>query len=135
MQRLIWIIIPCVFVLGFIIGESRAQKSVLLSSKSPHQVAIMTSDIEKSAAQWAAVFGMETPKSSLTQPLEEAQTRYRSNPTQGRAKLAFIRLDNLSIELIEPVGGPSTWKEHLDERGESVHHLAFRVEGIDEHIE
>ena len=37
-----------------------------------------------------------------------------------------------SLELIEPIGGPSTWQEFLDERGEGVHHIAFFVEDTDQ---
>ena len=39
-----------------------------------------------------------------------------------------------SFELIEPVGGPSTWKEHLDTKGEGVHHIAFRIKGMVEQV-
>jgi methylmalonyl-CoA/ethylmalonyl-CoA epimerase len=41
-------------------------------------------------------------------------------------------MGQVSLELIEPIGGPSTWREFLDERGEGVHHIAFTVEGTDE---
>jgi methylmalonyl-CoA/ethylmalonyl-CoA epimerase len=36
--------------------------------------------------------------------------------------------------LIEPVGGPSTWQEFLDENGEGVHHIAFRIKGTEQVI-
>jgi 4-hydroxyphenylpyruvate dioxygenase-like putative hemolysin len=41
-------------------------------------------------------------------------------------------MGQVSLELIEPLGGPSTWKDFLDEKGEGVHHIAFMVEGTDE---
>ncbi|MGB9863938.1 MAG: VOC family protein, partial [Candidatus Saccharicenans sp.] len=44
---------------------------------------------------------------------------------------AFFRLKNITIELIEPVGGPSTWREFLEQHGEGVHHLAFEVKGME----
>jgi 4-hydroxyphenylpyruvate dioxygenase-like putative hemolysin len=75
------------------------------------------------------------PKVIITDPAEKAHTRYRGQPTQGRAKLAFFQLGSqVSLELIEPVGGPSTWQEHLDKHGEGMHHIAFRVKGMDEVI-
>ena len=37
-----------------------------------------------------------------------------------------------TLELIEPIGGPSTWQEFLDEKGEGVHHIAFMVQGTDD---
>ena len=47
---------------------------------------------------------------------------------RNRAKLAFFQLGQVSIELIEPFNGPSTWQEFLDEKGEGVHHIAFEVD-------
>ncbi len=39
-------------------------------------------------------------------------------------------LGQVTVELIEPLGGPSTWQEHLDAHGASVHHIAFEVQGM-----
>jgi len=56
----------------------------------------------------------------------------RGKATDARAKLAFFQMgEQLSLELIEPIGGPSTWQEFLDTHGEGVHHIAFRVKGTD----
>jgi 4-hydroxyphenylpyruvate dioxygenase-like putative hemolysin len=44
-------------------------------------------------------------------------------------------MGQVSLELIEPIGGPSTWREFLDQRGEGVHHIAFVVRDTDEVVE
>ena len=49
----------------------------------------------------------------------------------AKAYLAFFQMGSLSLELIEPVGKASTWKEFLDEHGEGVHHIAFLIKGMD----
>jgi methylmalonyl-CoA/ethylmalonyl-CoA epimerase len=98
------------------------------------QIGLIVRDIEATARAYAALLGVDVPAWSLTGPLEEAHTRYRGEPTAARAKLAFFRLGNLQIELIEPVGGPSTWREFLDTHGEGVHHIAFTVEGMQEQV-
>jgi len=96
------------------------------------QAAVVVRDIEKTAKDFAAVLGVSVPKVIITDPAEKAHTRYHGQPTQGRAKLAFFQLGSqVSLELIEPVSGPSTWQEHLDKRGEGMHHIAFRVKGMD----
>jgi len=41
-------------------------------------------------------------------------------------------MGQVDIELIEPIGGPSTWQEILDEKGEGVHHIAFTIKGTDQ---
>lgn len=97
------------------------------------QVGIIVHDIEKSIDQYVQVFGLsERPNVIVTGPLEEAQTVLRGESTPARAKLAFINMGQVQIELIEPDGNPSTWQEHLDTHGESVHHIAFQVKGTDQ---
>ena len=57
---------------------------------------------------------------------------YRGKRTNARAKLAFFKFDNIVLELIEPIGGPSTWKEFLDNNGVGIHHLAFNFKSFEE---
>ena len=94
------------------------------------QIGIVVSDIEAKAKAWADVFAMPVPEVRLTDPLELAPTRYCGEPSPGRAKLAFFHFENLDVELIEPVGGPSTWRDQLEAHGDSVHHIAFRIQAM-----
>jgi methylmalonyl-CoA/ethylmalonyl-CoA epimerase len=96
------------------------------------QVGLVVRDVERSLAAYSQVFGLPKPEVILTDGQEIAHTRYRGEPTDARAKLAFFDMGQVSLELIEPIGGPSTWQEFLDERGEGVHHIAFFVEGTDQ---
>lgn len=95
------------------------------------QVAIVVRDIEKAAKAYAEVFGVPAPEWVITDPEEKAHTKFHGKPSKGRAKLAFIPMGGVTLELIEPVDGPSTWKQFLDEHGEGVHHIAFRIKGMD----
>jgi catechol 2,3-dioxygenase-like lactoylglutathione lyase family enzyme len=96
------------------------------------QVALVVRDIERTARAFAEVFGMEVPAVRVTETADQTQIRYRGRPTAGRAKLAFFQMGQVSLELIEPFGGPSTWQEALDAHGEGVHHIAFRVGNMKE---
>lgn len=84
-------------------------------------------DVAATAKRFADVFGLPVPSIHTTDELAKTNMRYRGNPSEARAKLAFFNMGSLSLELIEPVGGPSTWKEFLDKKGEGVHHIAFEV--------
>ena len=77
-----------------------------LGSRVVCQIGLVVRDIERSARAYADLFGVEVPDWVLTDTQEKAHIRYRGQPTPGRAKLAFFQLDNISLELIEPVGGP-----------------------------
>lgn len=99
----------------------------VLDPKSFCQVALVVRDIEHSRHRYATLFGVAPPDVITTDPAEKARTRYRGQPTLAQAKLAFFELGHVQLELIEPIGGPSIWREHLSRHGESVHHIAFRV--------
>jgi catechol 2,3-dioxygenase-like lactoylglutathione lyase family enzyme len=97
------------------------------------QVGIIVKDIEKTLDGYVDVFQLEKrPAVQITDGPEKSNMKYRGNTSNAVAKLAFINMGQLDIELIEPVGGPSTWKEFLDEHGEGVHHLAFFIKGTDQ---
>ena len=96
------------------------------------QVGLIVRDIEKSAEAYSQVFGISKPPVIITDKPEIAKTEYRGEPTNAQAKLAFFQMGQVSLELIEPIGGPSTWKDFLDEKGEGVHHIAFTIQGTGE---
>ena len=105
-----------------------------LGTTTVTQVAIVVRDIEAKARAWAHVLGLPMPAVIVTDPVELAQTEYRGQPSPARAKLAFFQLGQVSLELIEPIGGPSTWQEHLDAHGESLHHIAFQIQGMQDKL-
>lgn len=96
------------------------------------QVAIVVRDIEQAIDHYSRIFGMDKPPVIITAEYDQARTNYRGNPTEGRAKLAFFHMGQVDIELIEPFNGPSIWQEFLDEKGEGVQHIAFRVKGTEQ---
>ena len=98
------------------------------------QVAITVADIETKAKAWADLLGLPVPEIIITDTVEVAQTEYNGKPTPARAKLAFFQLGQVDLELIEPIDGPSTWKDQFDRHGESLHHIAFEVNGMQEKV-
>jgi catechol 2,3-dioxygenase-like lactoylglutathione lyase family enzyme len=99
-----------------------------LTGRPVCQVGLIVRDIEKSRAAYARVLGVDVPDIIISGTQAEANTEYRGGPTEARAKLTFFQVGQVSIELIEPFNGPSTWQEFLDEKGEGVHHIAFEVD-------
>lgn len=104
--------------------------TVLPENRIVAQIGIIVRDVEKSAEVFARFFGIDVPSWSWTDGPEKSKSQYRGKPTAARAKLAFLKLGNLDIELIEPDAHPSTWREFLDSRGEGVHHIAFVINGM-----
>lgn len=106
-----------------------------LGSTTLAQVAIVVRDIEASARRYAEVLGLPVPNIITTRPGSEVNMTYCGGPSDAQAKLAFFGLGQVQLELIEPLGGKSTWQEALDNNGESVHHLAFWVEGMQRSVD
>jgi glyoxalase/bleomycin resistance protein/dioxygenase superfamily protein len=94
------------------------------------QVGIVVHDIESTSRNWSELFGLPMPEITTTDSVDTARTEYKGASTPARAKLAFFHLGQVDVELIEPIDGPSTWKDQLDERGDSLHHIAFRIKGM-----
>lgn len=127
------ILLSIFFVLGFTVGNSNMDS--LIPKHNMTQVGIVVKDIESAAGHWAAALGLEDkPKINMASSSERVPTEYRGESTDASAKLAFIRLDNITIELIEPVGKDSTWYEFLEEKGEGIHHIAFQVKDMNDRI-
>jgi len=106
------------------------EKEPIITSKTITQVAVVVKDIDNARIAWAQVLGVKAPEVSIAESNFSRPTLYKGNPSDAKAKLAFFAMDNLQIELIQPLGGKSTWQEFLDKNGEGIHHIAFQVKDI-----
>jgi methylmalonyl-CoA/ethylmalonyl-CoA epimerase len=94
------------------------------------QIGIVVKDLEAVSRAWAELAGVPVPSIGISGEWADAQTTYEGAPTPARVKQAFIRMDAIDIELLEPVDRPSTWDDQLEQVGSSLHHIAFRIEGM-----
>ncbi len=99
------------------------------------QVAIVVKNIEKSRADWAKLLGVKENPINVTEDWEATHMTFRGKPSKAKAKLTFFQFENITLELIEPVGDPSTWQQFGDKKGEGIHHIAFNVEDLNGTLE
>lgn len=99
------------------------------------QIGLVVPDIEAAVEAWSGLLNLPRPHVIVTDPVEIAKTEYQGRLTPARAKLAFFSLGQIELELIEPLGAPSTWQEQLDAHGPSLHHVAFEVQRMAERLE
>ena len=109
-------------------------KEQALGTTTITQVGVIVADIEEKAKAWADVLGLPVPEIIITDAYELSQTEYQGQASLARAKLAFFNLGQVDLELIEPIDGPSTWKDQLDQHGDSLHHIAFVIDGMQQKI-
>lgn len=106
----------------------------MVPQKRMLHIGIVVRDIEKARDHWMKFLGLEkAPAITIAAGDQKNPTEYRGQPSTAQAKLVFITLDNLQVELIEPMGdAPSHWREFLERKGEGVHHIGFAVKGMGE---
>ncbi len=98
------------------------------------QVGVIVGNIEQAVQAWSRLLGVEPPAISVTDTFDFSNAHYQGKPTSAQAKLAFFDLGQVSLELIEPIGEPSTWNDQLVAHGSSLHHIAFEIKGMKEHL-
>jgi methylmalonyl-CoA epimerase len=81
-------------------------------------VGVAVADLARAIDRWRPLLG--GPES----PPEEI-------PSQ-RVRVAFVRVGETHVELLEPTAPDSPVGRFLASRGEGVHHLAFRVPSVDD---
>ena len=82
-----------------------------------NHIALAVKSISDSLKIWQGLFGFEL--------LEIVDV-----PEQ-KVKVAILELDDVHIELLEPINQESTVAKFIEKRGEGLHHLAFEVEDIE----
>lgn len=93
------------------------------------QVGFIVKDLETTKKKFADLFGVEVPPSVDGGAYEITQTQHKGKAApEANCNMAFFNLENgFQIELIQPNDAPSTWREFLDEHGEGIHHIAFKM--------
>ena len=86
------------------------------------QIAFVVKDIEKTADIWSKTLDIGPWKISTHEIHASKDARSRGKlhgkPTDFSFKAAVARVKDLSVELIQPLEGPSIYKEHLAKKGE-----------------
>jgi methylmalonyl-CoA/ethylmalonyl-CoA epimerase len=99
------------------------------------QIGLVVENIDYAVQAWSHLLGVDAPSIIITDTVDIAHTKYQDQPTSAQARLAFFDLGQVSLELIQPSGEPSTWNDQLIAHGPSLHHIAFEIKGMEEHIQ
>jgi hypothetical protein len=99
--------------------------------ESPLQVtqyAFVAKDLEAVSAYWAK---LGFPEMTYSRP-DSSELVYRGQPGKFTMKQGWHRYGKVTYEWLQPLGGPSTYEDHLARHGEGFHHMAFNVDDMDE---
>ncbi len=115
--------------------NEKSEQEPLLGTDTVTQMAIVVRDIESTADAYCKLLGVDRSSIIQSGPGEMTKIEFRGQPTEAKAKFMFIKTPLIELELIEPDdASPSIWREHLNTKGEGIHHIAFVVKNIREKI-
>jgi len=95
------------------------------------QICIVAKDIEKTAAKYAELFGVEMPQIYSMPPIDIAQTKFRGIASGTQARLCGIDMGQVFLEIMEPDEHDSSWKEALGSKEVVFHHVGFLVDDLE----
>jgi methylmalonyl-CoA/ethylmalonyl-CoA epimerase len=114
--------------------QKSRRKFSRFGSSTIAQISIVVYNIEEAAENWAALLDVPVPEIYVSLPEEKGETLYLGQPTPGRARIAFFKLRQIFLELIEPIDSPSVWNDQLIARGQSLHHIAIKVKDLNKRL-
>jgi len=92
------------------------------------QVGLVVRDLQESIEGYWKLLGIGPWKIYTYAPPALRETTVRGTPAAYSMRLAHAQAGPTQLELIEPLEGPSIYKEHLAAKGEGLHHIQSRVE-------
>jgi methylmalonyl-CoA/ethylmalonyl-CoA epimerase len=101
------------------------------------QIGAVVKDLDRSIKVLSDVFGIGPFSRIDDWPPDrpDYQLYYRGEPGKFTARMAFVDLGQVELELIQPLEGKSIWSDFLEEHGEGIHHIRFNTPDHDPVIE
>ena len=95
------------------------------------QIGIVVRDLQKATDNYWATLGIGPWMTLRIEPPLLRDVTLRGKPVEASMLAAIAQSGSIQVELIQPLEGPSIWKEFLEERGEGLHHVQSLVQDPD----
>lgn len=104
------------------------------------QIGIVVPDAKTAADKASRIFGIPIVEESYFGThggYEHCNTQYMGKPTDGSGHNYLLKMGQVDVEFIEPVGDePSIWKDYLvDHPKGGIHHMAWLVRDTEKYTE
>ncbi len=123
--------LPMAVALGIALLVS--SRAVPAQAQSPfadagvQHVGLVVRDINAAVKNYADFLGVPVPKVGEVKNLQLADS-FKDGPVG--AKIAMFGMGDILLDLVEPLGGASPWRNHLDRVGEGLQHLCVEVNDV-----
>lgn len=92
------------------------------------QIGFVVRDAARTAEFYQKVFGLGP---WVFMEGETVKCTNRGKPVTVRGKIGMAQIGSVQFELIQILGGESIHSEHLEEKGEGLHHIGFFVRNLE----
>jgi len=96
------------------------------------QIGVVVEDLDRAVGFFQSAFGLGPFR---IQEAEAPNVWDRGEEKHIKARLGFVTMGQVEIELIHIVEGDSVHLEFLREHGEGLHHLGFRVKDFESKLQ
>ena len=87
------------------------------------QIAVVVRDLEKALPAYAGLIHPGPWDIYEFAPPEMYDTTYRGKPSEWSALIALAWVGDRHFEIIQPLKGPNVYYDHLETKGEGLHHI------------
>ena len=98
------------------------------------QVAIAVNDLPLVVENYWSILGIGPWNIYAWEYPDVYERTYHGQPAWSREKICHAQVGGVEFELMQPVDGPSLYRDFLEEHGEGIHHLQFLVDDLDETV-
>ena len=96
-------------------------------SRPIKQCAVVVRDLDEAVVRWTEQLGIGPWTVYRLEPPRLREMRYRGEDVEFSLRHALAWQGELQFELVQPLSGPSIFREHLDAYGEGLHHVGRYV--------
>ena len=100
--------------------------------KGINQIAVVVKDLEMVVKNYWNILGIGPWAIFEWEDPLVYDRKYHGQTVWAREKIALAQAGGVQLELVQPVEGPSIYRDWLEERGEGLHHMNFLVDDVDE---
>jgi len=99
-----------------------------------NQIALVVRDLDAAVRRYWEMLGVGPWKVYTYGPPLVRDMTYRGKAQEYRMRLALAQMGPLVVELIQPLSDRNIYVEHLDRKGEGLHHLGIIVPSLDQGV-
>lgn len=98
---------------------------------APTTFAVVTPDVARLGAAWADLLGLTAP------PVNRPEVVYPpvfAGDRAGRPGMITMQMGNMTISLHQPPDGQNYWRQTLDQQGQALYRMNFRVHDLPDQV-